>query len=224
MNTEKNMKPILITCYVDPDLDGIAGAVAYEEFLKKIGKNVFAAIIGKPHDEAKYVLDRFHITYPKTISDADDFDSVILVDTSDLNGLEGKVAPEKVVEIIDHRKVYEADKFPNAKTQIELVGASATLIAEKFIKNKINISQESATLLFSAIISNTLNFKGSVTTKRDKAAAAWLNNVSKLQDGFWKELFIAKSCLSGKKIQKRIKDDFAWFVMGGKKLVLLKLK
>ena len=30
------MKPILVTCYVNPDLDGVAGAVAYAEFLQKI--------------------------------------------------------------------------------------------------------------------------------------------------------------------------------------------
>lgn len=212
------MKPILVTSYVNPDLDGIAGVIAYAEFLQKRGKNTIVGIIGEPHDEAKYILDRFGFEYPPMIENADNFDEVILVDASDLNGLEGKISAEKVIEIIDHRKVHEADKFPKAKVQIELVGAAATLVAEKFIQNNVDISKESATLVYGAIISNTLNFKGSVTTDRDKVAAEWLSKVAKLPDDFWKDLFIAKSDLSGKKLAERIEGDFAWFVMGDKKV------
>lgn len=214
----EEIKPILVTCYVNPDLDGVAGAIAYGEFLQKTGKNAVVGIIGEPHNEAKYILDRFGFKYPSMIENADNFDEVILVDASDLNGLEGKISAEKVIEIIDHRKVHEADKFPKAKAQIELVGAAATLVAEKFMQNNIDISKESATLVYGAIISNTLNFKGSVTTDRDKEAATWLNKVAKLPEDFWKDLFIAKSDLSGNKLAERIEGDFAWFVMGDKKV------
>ena len=217
-------KPILVTCYVNPYLDGVAGAIAYSEFLQKTGKNAVVGIIGEPHDEAKYILDRFGFEYPPIIENADSFDEVILVDASDLNGLEGKIGAEKVIEIIDHRKVHEADKFPKAKAQIELVGAAATLVAEKFMQNKVDISKTSATLLCSAIISNTLNFKGSVTTDRDKQAAAWLNEIAKLPDDFWKDVFIAKSNLSGNKLTERIEGDFAWFVMGDKKVGIAQIE
>lgn len=218
------MKPILVTCYVNPDLDGLAGAVAYSEFLQKTGKSAVSGIIGEPHDEAKYILDRFGIAYPAMIPDADDFDEVILVDASDLNGLEGKIGAEKVIEIIDHRKIHEADKFPNAKVQIELVGSAATLVAEKFMKNNLGISKESAILVYGAILSNTLNFKGTITTDRDREAALWLNNVAQLSEDFWKELFIAKSDLSGGKLVQRIDGDFAWFVMGNKKLGIAQIE
>lgn len=214
----KKSKSILVTCYVDPDLDGVAGAIAYGEFLQKTGVDAVVGIIGEPHDEAKYVLNRFHLEYPQTITNSDGFNEVILVDASDLNGLEGKISPEKVMEIIDHRKVHEADKFPHAKTHIELVGAAATLVAEKFVGNNVDISIESATLLYAAIISNTFNFKGSVTTDRDRAAAEWLNTVAKLPASFWRDVFIAKSDLAGDKLAKRIEDDFAWFVMDDKKV------
>jgi manganese-dependent inorganic pyrophosphatase len=212
------MKPTLVTCYVNPDLDGVAGAMAYAEYLQKTGQDVVAGIIGEPHDEAKYILDRFGIPYPRMILNADDFEKVILVDASDLNGLEGKISSDKVIEIFDHRKVHEADKFPNAKVQIELVGAAATLIAEKFMKNNVAISKESAILVCGAIISNTLNFKGTVTTDRDKTAVALLNKIAGLSENFWKELFTAKSDLSGAKLAERIESDSAWFEIGGKKI------
>ncbi|TSC70057.1 MAG: Uncharacterized protein CEO12_554, partial [Parcubacteria group bacterium Gr01-1014_46] len=220
----KNMKPILVTCYVNPDLDGVAGAIGYAEFLSKTGKNCEVGIVGEPHDEAKYILDRFGFSYPKSIQNADDYEEVILVDASDVNGLEGKIAPEKVIEIIDHRKAHEAGKFPNAKVQIELVGAAATLVAEKFMQDGVEISKESATLIYGAILSNTLNFKGTVTTDRDKKSAEWLNQTLKLPENFWKELFIAKSDLSGPKLAERIEGDFAWFVLGDKRVGIAQIE
>jgi len=217
-------KKILITSYINPDLDGCAGVVAYGEFLEKIGEKIEIGIFGEPHEEAKYILNRFKIEYPKVLQNVDNFEKIILIDTSELSALEGKIPLEKVVEIIDHRKVHEAQKFPNAKAQIEQVGSVATLIAEKFMQRKIEISQNSAILLFGAIISNTLNFKGGVSTDRDRKAAEWLNEVAKLPSDFWKELFIAKSDLSGNKLIERMESDFAWFELGGKKVGIAQIE
>ncbi|MBI2476581.1 DHH family phosphoesterase [Candidatus Uhrbacteria bacterium] len=208
------MQPILVTSYANPDLDGTAGMIAYAEFLEKTGTRAVAGTLGRPHDEAQYVLDRFHIERPLSLTNTDQFEQVILVDASDLYGLEGGVAPEKVVEIIDHRVVHQAHLFPNAKVHIELVGAAATLVAEIFMRGNTPISKNAATLLLAAIISNTLNFKGNVTTERDRAAAHWLNTIAMLDDHFWHELFEAKSDLSGDKLVKQIEDDFAFFTFG----------
>ncbi|MDD2681056.1 MAG: DHH family phosphoesterase [Patescibacteria group bacterium] len=218
------MKPILITCYVNPDIDGYAGVIAYAEFLKKKGKSVVAGIMGEPHDEAKYVLNRFSLERMDVIQDDELFDEVVLVDASDVNGLQGKIVPEKVIEIIDHRKINEANRFVNAKTQIELVGAAATLVAEKFKEENIEISQRSAILLYSAIISNTLNFKGGVTTDRDKEMAKWLRQFIEVSDEYWKELFTAKSDLTGDKLITAIKGDLAWFDFGNTKVGIAQLE
>jgi len=218
------MKPILITGYVNPDLDAVAGAIAYCEFLNKTDKNAVVGILGEPHEEAKYILDRFNIEYPQTVSTSDDFDEVILVDASDLIGVEDKVNPEKVIEIIDHRKVHEAEKFPNAKVQIELVGSASTLIAERFIQNNMNISKNSAILLCGAIISNTLNFRGGVTTDRDKIAFDFLNKTAQLSSDFSKELFSAKSDLSGDKLKERILGDLAWFNIADRKVSIAQIE
>ncbi|KKQ59503.1 MAG: putative manganese-dependent inorganic pyrophosphatase [Parcubacteria group bacterium GW2011_GWE2_38_18] len=218
------MKPILITCYVNPDLDGYASLVAYAELFDKKGGNVIAGIIGQPHDEVEYVLDRFGLDKVDEISDDELFNEVILVDASDVNCLKGKINPEKVIEIIDHRKIHEADKFINAKAQIELVGAAATLIAEKFKLENITISQKSAILLYSAIISNTLNFKGSITTIRDMDMAKWLRQFINVSNDYWIDLFTAKSDLSGSKLAKTIEGDSAWFTIAGKKITIAQLE
>lgn len=220
MDTES----ILVTSYVNPDIDGLACMVAYSELLNKLGQNTVCDILGKPQDEAKYVLNRFHIPYPQSIKDDAKFKKIILVDTSNPNMLDGRIDPDKVIEVIDHRLLHAANEFKSAKIQIELVGAAATLVAEKFIQNKTICTKESALLLYSAIISNTLNFKASVTTDRDHKAAEWLNKIAGLPKIFPHELFLAKSDISGKKLKRRIIDDFATIEFQGKKREIANLK
>lgn len=217
-------KPVLITGYVNPDLDAYAGIFAYAEFLKNRGQLVQAAIMGEPHDEVKYVLKRFLIPDLESVKNDSLFDSVILVDASDLNGLGGNITPFKVKEIIDHRRINEADKFPQAKVQIELVGAAATLIAERFQVENLAPSAAAALLLYSAIISNTLNFQAQVTTTRDKNIALWLKKFIAVSDNYWQELFLAKSDLSGPRLMARIEGDFARFEFGNQKIGIAQLE
>ncbi len=185
------MPKILVTCREMPDLDGAACAYAYAEFLNKIGKESVAGLIGKMHKEAAYVFIRFKIKPPE---DASKYikEKVVLVDSSELAGVAPMINPKRVIEIIDHRKSNEIDKFPNAKAQIELVGSAATLIAEKFYKKKIDISNESAALLYSAIVSNTINFNGIVTDK-DKKMAEWLLKKLTLPKNYVHDMFVYKS-------------------------------
>jgi len=130
---QRSHHDILVTAYSNPDLDGTACMIAYAEFLQKEGYSATAAFYGVLHREAQFVFDTFNIVCPKN---ADSFSTkttrVVLVDASDVNGISNSIHPLQVIELIDHRKINQAHRFPHAKIQIELVGAAATLIAEKF--------------------------------------------------------------------------------------------
>lgn len=207
---------LLVTGYVDPDLDGVACAMAYADFLTRTGRPAVAGIIGAPHIEAQWVLDMLKIPASLLLDDAHGYDETILVDASDTRGLHEKIPLEKVVEIVDHRKMHEAAKFPRAKLQIEMVGAAATLIAEKFHAAGLKPSAAMATLLYGGIISNTLNFRAQVVTDRDRQMAAWLLEIAKLPDDFIEKMFAAKSDLSGDQLAKTMAGELAWFTFGGK--------
>lgn len=181
----------LVTAYECPDLDGVACAIAYAEFLNKGKEESAPVLFGTPHQEAQFVMKKLGIALPEEQQG----DVWVLVDCSELEGLPKHVDPQKVVEIIDHRKAHQAEQFPNAKVQVELVGAAATLIAEKFYKN-IEISAESASLLYLAIASNTINFKATVTTERDKIMAEWLQTQTNISQEFVQKMFAAKSKIS----------------------------
>lgn len=202
------MSKTLITSYKNPDLDGFACAVAYGELL---GAEV--GIFGQPSLEVEFLLDKYSINRPseKKISD---YEEIILVDASDVRGVKEEIDPEKVIEIIDHRQVNEAEVFINAKKQIEMVGAAATLVAERFEGKKI--SKESAILLYGAIISNTLNFQSGTTTERDRKMAEWLKKEADIEDNFAREMFLAKS-----KLDLSILSQFDF---SGKKVGILQLE
>ena len=186
-------KRILVTSYERPDLDGVACTYAYAEFLSKSGKSAQAAIFGRPHREARFVLNLISAEIEQAEKIIKATDQIILVDTSDTLHLSKKVDPNKVIEIIDHRKVTQIEKFPNATTQIELVGAASTLIAEKFHENNVEMSIESAKLLYFAIVSNTINFKISIDLHRDIKMANWLKEKARISDKIVHEIFVAKS-------------------------------
>lgn len=209
---------ILVTTYSNPDLDGIACAVAYAEFLQKKNQNAEAAFFGILHQEAYFVLRTFAMPQPE---DAEKIllknPNIILVDASNIRGIAHKINPLKVIEIIDHRKINQSTSFLNAKVQIELVGSAATLVAEKFFYQNVVISMASAALLYSAIISNTANFQANVTTDRDKKMAQWLLTFFSLPKNYVHDMFAAKSVFKESLIDT-ISNDFATLVFNGTKI------
>jgi manganese-dependent inorganic pyrophosphatase len=210
------MDTIVVTTYVNPDLDGFACSVALTEFLNKTGQTAVMKVFGKPTVEVEYLLERFGLKIQEDA--AVPLDHVVLVDTSEILAIDKSIKPENVIEIIDHRKINDAALFKNAKVQVEPVGSAATLIAEKYEKTGTEISIKTATLLYGAIVSNTLNFRANVTTDRDRRMAEWLGGKLELPEQFIEEMFRAKSDVSGVKLGEKIEADFAVFNIGGQKV------
>ncbi|MCK4729767.1 MAG: DHH family phosphoesterase [Candidatus Aenigmarchaeota archaeon] len=216
-------RKILVTSYKNPDLDGTACVFSYAEYLQKNGKEIVSGIFGTPYREAQFVINKFNIPPIKNAEELINNYDIVLVDCSELAGISDKINPDKVIEIIDHRKLTEARNFPNAKIQIELVGSAATLIAEKFYETQTEISEESAVFLFSAIISNTINFQAKVTTDRDSKMANWLKSKCRIPENYIHEMFSDKSKFD-KPLKEIFIDDFSIFQIEGFKIGIAQLE
>ncbi len=210
---DDNSHEVVVTSYTEPDLDGYACSVAYAEFLNKTGTPAVVRIFGTPHIEVQHLVEKFGFHFEEDNNAS--LEKVVLTDASELRDLDKFIKPENIVEIIDHRKFNDADAFKNAKIQIELVGSAATLIAEKFHANNVEISVPTATMLYGAIVSNTLNFRAKVTTDRDRLMADWLNQKLGLTKEFIDDMFRAKSNMDGDRLAQAVDADFAWFDFGG---------
>ena len=227
ISTQYMKDKILVTSYTDPDLDGLSSIFAYSDFLNAKGSNAIPSVYGKPYMEAAFIVREYGFSRPIEYHNPKEYREVVLVDASDLEGIDNSIDPKKVTQIIDHRKINDAEKFEKAKIQIELVGAAATLVAEKFIDNKIDIKEDVAPLLYGAIISNTLNFKANVTTDRDVEVASYLKEKFEFPDNFAHKMFESKSNLSGDALIDSIDKDFAFFKgwkFDGKKVGIAQLE
>src|SRR3989338_3432111 len=218
------MNPIFTTSYVDPDLDGVACAVAHAELLNATGKPAEACLLWHPTAEAEFALTTLHISRPTERTTFESQETVVILDASEPMQFEGRLLPDQVVEVIDHRKVNEAEKFLNAKIQIELVGAAATLVAEKFREQNIKPSASTAQLLQAAIISNTQNFQAKTTTHPDHAMMKWLAEIAPLPVNFTHDMFAAKSDFTGDRLEKAMDIETAIFEIAGKRLGVVQLE
>ncbi|MEI6462955.1 MAG: DHH family phosphoesterase [bacterium] len=216
---------ILITANSISDLDGVACAVCLTHFLNEIpdGHQYFFGFSEGISEEAKFVMERLQIEYEILDKKKDKFDRFYLVDFSEKKGLPEFIDSEKVIRVIDHRAFPDYEAFPNAQYQIELVGAAATLIAEKYYFGQKNIPIDLANLLLCAIYSNTVNFKATVTTERDRRIQRWLEAMVG-GNGLAMEMFEYKTKQALDNLEKAMEDEKKDFLFEKKPAVLYQLE
>lgn len=202
----------IVTSYIKPDIDGIASMYAYSEYLRKKGFDADYYFEGIARKEVQIVLDTYNIKL-NNIDKINNDDEVVLVDTNSLYNMPNCVKEEQIVEIIDHhRKNNWLEDNTRIKVQIELIGAAATLVTEKFKNDNIDISKESAILLYNGIISNTMNLKIKMTSEKDIQMAKWLKEeCSEITDKKTKDIFIKKSEIIDRlreEMEVEFKDEF----------------
>lgn len=202
----------VVTSYINPDIDGISSMYAYAEYLRKKGFNAEYYYEGKARKEVQIILEIYNIDL-KNISKVEHDDEVILVDTNGLNDLPNAVNEKQVKEVIDHHRMTDwLAKQNDVKVQIELIGAAATLVAERFKNDNVDISRESAILLYNGIISNTMNLKISMTSEKDIEMAEWLKKkFPEITDEITREIFIKKSEIIDRlreEMEVEFKDEF----------------
>lgn len=217
------MKKVIVTSYPSPDLDGVAASYAYAEFLQKTGQITYYCFEGKPKKEVSIVCNLFDI--PLTSCNIEKEDSIIMVDTNTIKDFPSFVAINNVIEIIDHHvPSQDTPKFLNVQIQIELIGAVATLIAEKFYQNHISISRNSAILLYYAIISNSINLHSQNTSQKDIEMVKWLSSqCSEIQEEYIGQIFEEKSQIDESHLREEMEADYTLEV-DNKKVIIAQLE
>lgn len=186
-----------------------------EEVSKKIaGSRHRSYPVLDKNNKIKGAVSRYHLfNYQKK--------RFILVDHNEIKQTVDDITSGEVVEIIDHHRFggFESDNPINitAKT----VGATATIIAEKFIKEKLPLSKNLAGILLGAIISDTMNFKSPTTTSIDEQVAEKLEKIAKIDSAtLSKEMIEHSESILNKRFIEIVYDDFKEFNIDGNKVGL----
>lgn len=210
-----------VITYKNADLDCVASAYAYSEYLNKKGIESNYFISGIVQKEVNIVCDLFGIRLQNNQDDISN-NEIIVVDTNTYESIDF-IDSKQIIQIIDHHP-RSNDIYENASIEIEQIGAVCTIIAEKFEKDKIKLSRESAILLYFGIISNTINLKSNVTTTRDIEIVNWLKKqCSEIDDSIVDKIFEEKSNFDIKDLRRMMEVEEK-FVLGDDELIIGQLE
>lgn len=194
----------IVVPYVNPDLDGVACAIA----IAALSNGEWTArVIGKIDEETQVVLCGLNLSVPSSIDDWDEVKRIWLVDTHHPPQLPTELPNQLVVKILDHHPGGDPDQYPNACVNNETVGAAATLVVELLERQSAHIPQELAILLQAAILSNTLEFGAAATSERDKRAFEALHQLSPIPVGLINEIRSARMAKAQKSTLEILNDD-----------------
>ena len=180
------MKTIITTGNTYVDIDALACAIAYRDFLK--AKNVDCEVVftAQLNETVSKTIKSWELNYKIAINNNGMGLNFVIVDCANPKVLPEFVRLDKTLEVYDHHFSDESELWngTGAEVKIEKVGACATLIWEKIRSEKLEskISQVGLDLLYIAIFANTLNFESSVTTERDKKAFQELKDLVSLDE------------------------------------------
>lgn len=215
---------ITVTGYVNPDIDCVACAIGYAELLNMQGKEARAVYAGDIGEETEFVKRYLGGLNIELVQDGYGDGDIVLVDVSDPEGVDELIDIDKVVEVIDHRKLSYIQSFPNAELHIDLVGSCATLIAEKFQEAGVLPSRDTAVLLYSAIVSNTVNFRNNVTTQRDRDMGDWLKEIGGIEGGYIASMFEYKSNINKGNLDEIMREEFKFYDVQNKRVGVVQLE
>ena len=210
-----------VITYKNADLDCVASAYAYSEFLNKTGQQSSYYISGVVQKEVDIVAALFNIELDRSERSLEGQD-IVVVDTNTYSSIDF-VDKSQIVEVIDHHPLSE-DVYENATMDIQQIGAVCTIIAEKFKERNIGISREAAILLYYGIVSNTVNFKSKVTTDRDREISEWLKTQCRdIDETLIERIFREKSKFDLCNLREAMEVEEA-FKLGDQQLIIGQLE
>ena len=146
---------------------------------------------------------------------------LVLVDHNEFKQSIDEIEDGEILEIIDHHRLggFECDNPINITTMS--VGSTATIIANKYFENNLNLNKNLAGLLLGALISDTMNLKSPTTTKIDIQIAKQLEKISGVvANELSEEMIKHTDSLLSKRLIQVVYDDFKEFDFDGVKIGL----
>ena len=201
-----------------PDTDSTGSALIWAWYLTEVkGENAEARLLGTPNTEAAFVLKRWGFEQPEIITDVDNDQPVIIVDTNNPDELPPNINNADIRAIIDHHKLVGGleTKGPINIT-IRPLACTATIMHNLMGPNSDRLTDPVKGLMLSCILSDTLEFRSPTTTEQDKALAEKLARELNISiPEYAAEMFAAKSDVSDFTDAELLRMDSKAYEIGG---------
>jgi manganese-dependent inorganic pyrophosphatase len=150
---------------------------------------------------------------------------LILVDHNELSQAVVGADEADIVGVLDHHRLGNPATAAPIPFTVDPVGSTSTLVAEKCRDRALDPPKEIAGMLLSGILSDTLVFRSPTATARDRAAAAWLAHLCRIEmKAFGEELLGASPGLGGRTVDDILDGDRKTYEMAGQNVSIAQVE
>ncbi|OOY06100.1 manganese-dependent inorganic pyrophosphatase [Thioclava sp. F28-4] len=154
-----------------PDTDSTGSPIAWAWYLNDVkGSPAKPCLLGEPNTEAAFVIEHWGLDKPEIISDVEEGEDVVVVDTNNPAELPSGINAANVIQIIDHHKLTGGieTKGPIDITMRPLA-CTATILYDLMGDDVAKAPRGIKGAMLSCILSDTLEFRSPTTTDHDRA-------------------------------------------------------
>jgi manganese-dependent inorganic pyrophosphatase len=210
----------LVFGHKSPDTDSTGSAIVWAWYLSEIkGIPATPALLGEPNTEAAFMLTRWSLDKPQIITDVEDGQKVVIVDTNNPAELPANINGADIRGIIDHHKLVGGleTKGP-IDIRIEPVACTATILWKMIGKDLAQAPAGVKGAMLTCILSDTLEFRSPTTTQEDTAVAwALAEDLGVDIPSYAAEMFAAKSDVSSFSDAELLRMDSKEYAIEGTK-------
>jgi len=202
-------EPIYVTGHKSPDTDTVTSAILYANFLKELGYDARAVVLGEVNTEPAYVLKAAGVEAPPLLKDATG-KTMVLVDHSEYAQSADGLKDAKVISIIDHHNDGSVATSGQLVYDARPLGSTATIIWIRYRDCGIKYDKQMAKLFVGGILSDTKNFQSSGTTEADRIVFSIVSKEAGITDvdAFYNEMYKAKLSYDGMTDEQIFYSDY----------------
>ena len=210
----------LVLGHKSPDTDSTGSPILWAWYLNEVkGQSAEAVLSGEPNTEAAFLLAKWDLPKPRIISDLDENQPCVIVDTNNPAELPAGVNGADVQAIIDHHKLVGGleTKGPIEIT-IRPLACTATIMIDLMGDDAAKMPDWAKGTALTCILSDTLEFRSPTTTPHDKAVAEQLaSDLGVDIPTYAAEMFAAKSDVSAFSDAELLRMDSKEYEVAGTK-------
>ncbi len=209
----------LVFGHKSPDTDSTGSPIIWAWYLKQLhGVDAVPALLGEPNTEALFMLDHWKLDKPQIISDVQDDQPVVIVDTNNPAELPDNINNADIKAIIDHHKLVGGleTKGP-IHINIQPLACTATIMYKAIGDDIAQMPTSIKGAMLSCILSDTLEFRSPTTTQEDTAIAWALAKELDIDiPEYAAQMFAAKSDVSSFSEAELLRMDSKEYEVDGK--------
>lgn len=185
--------------HISPDTDATCSAIIWSWYIKNhTSLDVQPFVLGNPNKEALFVLKKWGFDVPEILTDIENDQDVMIVDTNNPQELPENIKNANILSIVDHHRISGGieTKSPIDMT-VRTFASTASVIHHIISEKKTEIPENISGLILSCILSDTLSFRSPTTTSYDKNIAEEIARRLNINiEDYSNEMFDAKSDVS----------------------------